>query len=312
MKYERILTLYSLFILLSFFTMKADNWKRVEQSEKKLPEWMSTGTHEGYLMISTEAPTLQEARQMAERELLRTIVQAVATNVNYKALQTSSNTLANDRVETKEDFSSEYEMAAAKLPFIKGVSLSEAKGTYWERRENKQSRQNLYILTVLYPFSENELTQLRSQFDAYDSEKTRNFERMKSGIASVSSTEDVEEGIAALTDLKEYFFDAVRRQEAESLLKRYRDIYKSVYLEAEKTDTNRYRVSTKLNGKPFRTGRKLEVVSECANRIKVVPTPSGDGFDITFSTEDCLEGELNLLKASMRLGSARIIAELPI
>lgn len=310
MKSLRIILIIFLFMAAAFGTVSADNWKTVEKSEKKLPEWMSTGLQEGYLMISSEAPTLQEARQLAERELLRTIIQAVATNVNYKALQSASNVVKNDKVDSEENFSSEYEMAAARLPFIKGVSLSEAKGTYWERRENKQSKQNLYVFTVLYPFSENELNEMRSKFEAYDGDKTKNFERVKANIDRVGSTEEIEEAIATLTQLQEYFFDSVRQKEAETLLKRYRDLYRSVYLDSERIDSNRFRVYTRLDGRPFKTGRKLEVTSECANRIKVVPTAGGDAFDITFSTEDCLEGELNSLKASMRLGTARISTEM--
>lgn len=290
----------------------ADSWKTVETSDKKMPAWLSASPGAGYIVVTAEAPSLQEARKMAENEISRTIIQAVATNVTYSSVQTSANRVENDRVTTTDDFSSEYELAAARLPFIKGVSLSEAAGTYWERRENKQSKQNLYVFTVLYPFSESELADLRRKFEAYDGEKTAAFDRVKSGYETVSSTEGINEAIATLTDLGEYFFDSVRRREAESLLKRYRDLFRSVVITGERTGEESYLVSTTLRGKPFATGRTPEVTSDCACRIKVVPTADGTAFNVTFSTEDCLEGELNTLKVSVRLGTARLSTELDI
>jgi len=290
----------------------ADTWKTVESSDKKMPEWLGASPASGYIVVTAEAPSLQEARKMAEGEILRTIIQAVATNVTYQSMQTSSNKVENDRVTTTDDYSSNYELAAAQLPFIKGVSLSEAAGTYWERRENKRSKQNLYVFTVLYPFSESELAELRAKFEAYDGEKTAAFNRLKAGYETVSSTEGIDEAIGTLTDLKEYFFDSVRRQEAESLLKRYRDLFRAVSLVGERTGDNSYVVRTMLRGIPFVSGRTPQVTSDCANRIKVTPHADGTAFDVTFNTEDCLDGELNSLKVSLRLGVARLSAELEI
>ncbi len=290
----------------------ADSWKTVERSSKQVPAWMGAAPAAGYIVVTAEAPSLQEARQMAEREILRTIIQAVATNVNYAAVQSSSNKVENDRVTTTDDFSSSYELAAARLPFIKGVSLSEAAGTYWERREHRKSRQNLYVFTALYPFSESELAALREQFKAYDGEKTAEFERLKTGFDTVNSTEGINEAIASLTSLQEYFFDSVRRQKAESLLKRYRDLFRSVNLVGERTGDESYLLRTMLRGRPFVAGRVPDVTSDCATRIKVVPSADGASFDVTFSKEDCIEGELNSLKASLRLGTARLSVELDI
>lgn len=290
---------------------RADNWKTVERSEKPMPAWMSKPQTAGYITVTAEAPSLQEARRMAEQEIMRTIIQAVATNVNFSAVQSSANKVENDRVTTTEDYTSEYELAAARLPFIKGVSLSEG-STYWERRENKQSKQKLYVFTARYPFSESELADLRAKFEEYDGEKTAAFNRVKAGFDTVDSTEGINEAIATLTDLGEYFFDSVRRSEAESLLKRYRDLFRSVNLVGERTGKESYIVRAMLRGKPFATGRAPQVTSDCATRIKVVPAADGMSYDVTFSTEDCIEGELNTLKATLRLGTARLSCDLDI
>lgn len=294
------------------FSAKADEWKTVEKSEKNKPAWLAAGTPEGYLAVTTEAPTLQEARKMAEQEIQRCIIQAVATNVSYKTLQSASRDYVNGTSNESEYFSADFEMSTANLPFIQGVSLSQAKGTYWERRENKRSKQNLYVFTVLYPLPESELDNMRKEFRAYDDGMNSEYARVKDGFDTVASADEVEAAIASLLQLKEYFFDSVRHTEAETLLQRYRGVYRSVYLDTERVGDNHYRVYTKLNNRGFKSGRNLEATSDCAGNIKVTPTASGDAFDVTYSTDDCIPGEANAVKVSLRLGSARLSASFPV
>lgn len=304
--------LISVAILMFATEIKADDWKIVERSEKKAPAWISEPAPSGYIFITAEAPNLQEARRMAEQDILRTIIQSVATNVNFSQKENSVNVAENDRVSTTETYKSEYEMAAAKLPFIKGVSLSEAKASYWERRENKKSKQNLYIFTVLYPLSDYELSQMRSQFEKLDGEKTAELQKWQNRYYDVSTAEEVNEGIAKITEVEEYFFDSVRKKEAAELLRRYRDMMKGVSIYGEKVANGKYILRTELRGKPFAVGKVPQVTSECANNIVVKPTGNGTEFEVTYSTEDCLDSELNNLSVSLRLGSARVSATFPI
>lgn len=288
----------------------ADDWKKVESSEKNVPEWLKNGQLEGTLMVTAEAPSLQEAREMAEKSLFRSIIQSVAANVNYLTSESASNSQTDGKVSTNEEFMSRLDISAAKLPFIKGVSLSEAKGQYWERREHKKTKQRLYVFTVLYPMPEAELARMRGEFEKYDNGKNLEYERVASGIDKVASSEEIEEALATLSGLEEYFFDSVRLANASSLSKRYRDLYKMVTLTGEKTGDNEFVVRTELRGRPFATGKVPDVTSECASRIKVTPLEGGAAFRVTFSTEDCLDDELNSLEAKMRLSSARLSTKL--
>ena len=299
---------------------KADNWKTVEASEKRVPAWVNAGHTEGMLYITAEAPSLQEARRMAEQTLMRTIIQAVAANVTSSSMQNDSNEAIDGKVTTKEEYQSRLEITAAKLPFIKGVSLSEAKGQYWERRENKQSKQNLYILTVLYPMPESELERMRRQFEEYDRLKVNEYNALERGYSEVNTVEGITEAAAALEGLEEYFFDSVRRTQASTLRGRYLDLFRMVTLTGEavgaassgtassgtNSGTGEFILRTELRGKPFVTGKVPEVTSDCATRIKVTPIEGGAAFRVTYSTEDCLPDEINSLKASLRLNSARL------
>ena len=312
-------------LTLGIVEVKADNWKTVEASEKRVPAWVNAGHTEGMLYITAEAPSLQEARRMAEQTLMRTIIQAVAANVTYSSMQNDSNEAIDGKVTTKEEYQSRLEITAAKLPFIKGVSLSEAKGQYWERRENKQSKQNLYILTVLYPMPESELERMRRQFEEYDRLKVNEYNALERSYSEVNTVEGITEAAAALEGLEEYFFDSVRRTQASTLRGRYLDLFRMVTFTGEavgsassgadssgadssgtNSGTGEFILRTELRGKPFVTGKVPEVTSDCATRIKVTPIEGGAAFRVTYSTEDCLPDEINSLKASLRLNSARL------
>lgn len=290
----------------------ADNWKTLKKSEKTPPAWLKDGLQDGMLMVSAEAPSLQEARGLVEKSLLHSLIQAVAVNVKSVSSQTESNIVANDKVTFNEEYMSSFEVAAANLPFMKGISLSEAVGQYWELRENKKTKQTLYFLTVLYPLPEEDLVRMRWEFDQYDRTKQEEYDHYKAYIDNVSSTEQINEAIAALTSLEEYFFDSVRKKQTSALLQRYRDLFKMVTLVGEQTKgANEFIVRTELRGKPFVTGKVPEVTSDCASRIKVVPIDGGTSFRVTYSNEDCLPDELNSLKVTMRLSSARLSTSLP-
>ena len=284
----------------------ADNWKVVEKSEKQVPLWVNEGQKPGTLMVLAVAPSLQEARSIAEKTLMRSIVQAVATNVNYDSRQSDSNVFDGDKTTTKEEFTSNLDIAAAKLPFIKGVSLSEAIGQYWERRENKSTKQTEYYLNVLYPMPESELERMRGEFEKYDQEQVAEYNRLETAYANAGSVEEINSAIASLDTLGEYFFDSVRQTQAAGLKKQYSDLYRIVTMSSEKTGEREFTVRTTLRGKPFSTGKIPEVTSECASKIKVSPIENGTAFRVTYSDEDCLEDEQNSLKASLRLSSARL------
>lgn len=292
-------------VLMSVADVAADNWKTVETSEKRLPDWVKEGHREGFLLVTAEAPSLQEARALAEKNLFSSIVQAVAANVVSSSKLVGTEETVNDSINYREEFSNRLEVSAARLPFIKGVSLSEAK-QYWERREDKKTHQKLYVLTVRYPLSEAELQKMRSEFEAYDRAKAEEYSRLESAFSSVSSVEEINEAITSLESLQEYFFDSVRHSQAAGLQQRYRDLFRMVTLTGEKVGPNEFLLRTQLRDAPFVTGKIPEVTSECASRIKVTPNPGGSTFTVTFSSEDCLDTEVNSLKAIMRLQSGRL------
>lgn len=299
------------FLPLLSISASAADWKTLERSEKKVPEWVGTNPS-GSIEVTTEGLTLEECRQQAQRELVRQIIMAVAVNVDSHSTQNSSELFDGNNVDSREEFNSSTEIAAARLPFIQGVSLSEATATYWVKLEDKKSKRQIYRLSVLYPLPDDRLAWMRSEFDRIDAEKAGQLKALKAGITDIRSAAQISEADATLASLQEYFFDSVRRKEARELQKQYNALYKSITISGKVVKDGVAEVTTMLNGHPFIAGGRLKVTSDCASAIQATPSPDGYTWQITYSTEDCLPMEQNTLQISMNIKTARLSLSLPV
>lgn len=289
----------------------ADNWKVLERSEKNSPSWTKE-LSSGHIVVTGEGRTLEEARKAALDALLARIITSVATNVESRSSQTGKESFEDGISHSSETFESSLEIAAARLPFIKGVSLSEASGIYWEKLEDKKSRRTLYKVDLLYPLSESQLEDYRRQFEDMDAEKRAELRVLKEQIPNVSSAGQISEAESRLTALEEYFFDKVRRKEAEELRKQYAALYRSISISGSQTGPGEATVRTLLDGKPFAAGVRLKVTSECASAINATPQGDGSTWIVSFDTSDCLPMEQNTLEVSANIKSARLKLSIPI
>lgn len=292
-------------------TARADNWKVLERSEKKSPSWTKE-LSSGHIVVTGEGRTLEEARKAALDALLSRIITSVATNVESRSTQTGSESFEDGRSHSSETFESSLEIAAARLPFIKGVSLSEASGIYWEKLEDNKSKRTLYKVDLLYPLSESQLEDYRRQFEDIDAGKRAELKALKEQIPNVSSAEQISEAESRLASLEEYFFDKVRRKEAAELRKQYAALYRNISISGNQTGPGEATVRTLLNGRPFASGVRLKVTSECASAINAIPQGDGSTWTITFDTSDCLPMEQNTLEVSANIKTVRLKLSIPI
>lgn len=302
MKLTAILT--ALALALGAFTATAAD-KVLERSAKKAPEWLHE-TPKGTILIEVERPTLGEAQAEAELELARRIISAVATNINYSTRQQGIERSGTDGNYSLEEFTSKTSTAAAKLPFLKGVSLSQATGTYWERREEKGSKRPYVVFAALYPLSASKLEEMTRQFEETDNAKSAELKKYKNEFGNVSSSDQIETAVNGLQALQAYFFDDVRLAEAKALESNYRQLYKGLALRGKFEGDNCLRVSVELNGRPFEVTGRPNVTSNCASQISVNHSPDGYSYVIKYSTEDCLANEENYLEFDMRIKNARL------
>lgn len=286
--------------------MVAQTSKVIEKSAKSVPDWVYQQPDDA-LVVEVEAPDMSTAKEKAIEELLRRVIMSVATNVVFTSSSSARHEDVDGRLSESETYGYDSKIASAQLPFVKGISLTEAKDVYWEKCREKKSDRIFYRYAILYPMPDSQLDKMRREFDAIDSEKARTLDRLKGSINSVSSADEIEQSVSTLNTLTEYFFDDVRRKEAEGLLANYKQLYKGLTLKVSEPEEGHVKVTLLLQGRPFQAAGVPTLKANCAAKLSATPLPDGTGYDISYDDIDCLDDEDNWIEVSLRMRDARIV-----
>lgn len=301
---RRVIVMFLLGICLTV-PMVAQDAKVIERSAKKAPEWLYRQPA-GYIVVDVEAPDLSKAKDKAVAELCTRIIMAVAENVSHNSSFSANEEKEGGRWSKSESFATTTKIASVKLPFIKGISLSDAKESYWTKNREKKSNRIFYRYAVLYPLPDARLETLRQEFEELDAEKSQSLKALKEGIGSVNSSAQIERAVTELSELSGYFFDDARKKEAEGLLANYKQLYKGLTLKASKAADGRFEVTLLLQGRPFEVTGVPSLKSNCASRLDAQPLPDGTGYEVTYDDTDCLPEEDNWVEVSLRMRDTRI------
>lgn len=277
--------------------------KVVEESAKRTPEWVNTAV-EDYLIVSVSGKTMEEARQKALNEVTEQIIRAVANNVSVTQMNTMSEENINGEIESKDVYTYLSKTQSANLPFLKGISMSKAEEIYWEKLRDKKTKEERIDYWVKYPFPAYELEDLITEFEKLDASKVRQCEALKAELPQVASVEQIGRNIDALDALADYFFDDVRRGEAESLKRSYEALYGALTVTGELVSDGEYRCYILLEGRPVSISAKPKVTSNCAFGLGV--TPDDGAFIVSYDSSDCLDDEENYVDIVFRVAGKRL------
>lgn len=304
---KRILTtLLSSIILIVLATSATADTKIVERSAKKTPDWLGAAT-EGYIVATVRSSSLAEAQKTALTEITDRIIRAVASNVTVAQKNTMNETNTNGSIDSRDEFSYTSTIRAAGLPFLKGISLSNAADIYWVKLRDKKTGQEYYDYSVKYPFSSLEQKRLISEFETLDADKEARLRDLENGIANIESTDEIKSSISQLEALEKYFFDDVRLAQAKALRLRYKDLYKSLTLKTMKENRGTLVCCVMLNGRALRCPTPLKAESSCA--VITGNTQNADGrYIVSYDTRDCLADEENTITLSARIGGQKVSA----
>lgn len=303
---RKILTIMSVLITVCASGLLAQTHKVIDRSAKSVPEWLSD-TPTGCLSVEVTAPDMTTAKDLAIQELCTRIVMSVAANVVHTSHAGGSSTSTDGKLSETESFGFDTRIAAANIPFIKGISLTEAEDTYWEKCQEKKTDRIFYRYALLYPLPDSQLRKMRSEFEATDNEKSASLKRLKEDLDRVTSSMQIEKALTELDQLREYFFDDVRRKEAEGLLTNYKKLYKGLTLTATKPANGSFTVTLMLQGHPFEAVGMPTLKSNCATRLQTTPLTDGCGYEITYDDIDCLPDEDNWIEINLRMRDTRVV-----
>lgn len=292
MRYGKILFLLAAVALLSDGLQAKD--KLVERSGKR-PGWVMNSSS-GWFSVFAQSDDLNDARDRCLSDIRQYIVSSIAANITSTEVSTSESHNTNGIEDIYSAYSSELKTAAAKMPFITDISLSNALDTYWEKYRRKSDRTYYYIYYVQYPFTRLERNRLIRDFKEYDSRMYGTLKEVEEAYSTLTDVSEIDKGISALAPLLEYFFDDVRKSEAESVMRLYRSAYSKISLVPESKEPGRFVYRLVLDGRTVTCSRPPALRSETAVSLEL--RPSGSSYELTYDCSLCLPTDDNYVLIS--------------
>ena len=290
-------------ILLTFFGMVAFAQPKVLGKSGRKPGWIN-GIEKDYIIVSGSGATIKDAQNNALMIIKERIVSSVADNVKATSTMQTEETNTNKSVYSFfEKYSSQVTSQSGKVPYLQGISLSNANEFYWEKLLDKKTNKISYEYHIKYPFPEFELKKLVSDFKFRDKELTDNLNRIEEEVETVTSIEQIESNLDELKALQDAFIDA-RVDKVNTISARYRGLFKSVELTEVENSPGLIKFTLRLDDRIISTVKKPTVNSECA-KIKGTKNNVTD-WEIDYDYENCYEDPENNIAVSFRFGNTTV------
>ena len=268
---------------------------RVVEKSGKTPDWLMTSDENGFSVFA-KSDDINVARDRCLDDIRQYIVNTIASNIT--SVETNTMDLQNrDGLETLyTTYNSELKTAAAKLPFLTGITLSNALEVYWEKCKSREDGSFYYNYHVLYPFTVAQRNRMIKEFKEYDAEKYGLLMHLKEGYSALSDVSEIDAGIRELEPLVEYFFDDVRKSETESVMRLYRSAYSKISLVPESKEPGRFVYRLVLDGRTVTCSRPPALRSETAVSLEL--RPYGSSYELTYDYSLCLPTDDNYVLIS--------------
>lgn len=295
MKKYALLLLAALFISGNCFSQD----KVIDRSGKK-PKWVNS-LEKNYIITVGRGNTIQGAQKKALSSVKESIVSSVAENVkSVSNFKKEAINLNNSVFNFLQKFTTQTTTESAKIPFLKGISLSLVTDFYWEkiRRKDKSTYFKYYIK---YPFSSFQLSKLVQEFNKRDQEFTDQLQHLIAQEDSIESIEQIGKNINALKILKGYFMDS-RKKTAELAIANYFSLFSSVELVELDNQPGLLKYALKLGSKTISTVKKPIIKSACARITSF--TNHTNYFLVKYNFKNCYEDPENHLTVRYRFGNA--------
>lgn len=285
-------------------TVHAQQERVVEHSRATRPTWIGLTTP-AYLAATEVGDTLSEATDKAMNTIRQHIINSVAVNVASAEVMLSREVTYDDWSSIMCDYSSVLMTEAAKLPYLYDISVSNAADIYWERIYTRSTKSYRYEVSIRYPFSEETRRELVDAFIAIDNAKVEEFTRLRDELATIDNLDKVKNAVNALEALKNYFFDATRKDEAEVLLRNYRALYSRVTLNVEEQGEGYCIFAIMLDGRAVITSVGARLRSDSALEM-TVRAVENNRYMLTYNPEYASPKDINSIEIIYPFGGISV------
>lgn len=299
---KRIITITASILL--FALQLSAQYKVVESSSRKMPDWVNSVTRD-YLNVTATGSDIEEAKAAVLAAVKQQIAQSIATRIVAESNLSTSAVQTSDTFEKKQTLEKTIQSRTAKLPFIGEISLSKAADFYWEKRYYRSTGKYEYFYAVKYPFSEFEMKKLVMDYREHDRELNARLAEYEAGLGNITSIEDIERMLEQIRVFNSEFDQMDPRYgQVQSLANRYRDLYDHISIDYYQEKKGVVAVTMTLAGNPLSTTQRPIIKSNCATKIST--SYEGNVLVIRYSDENCYEVDDNYLDLRLRAGNKYI------
>lgn len=291
-------------LTLSTLSAWAQKEKVVEQSDKKRPEWIGCSTS-STIAITETGKTLAEVQEKALASIRQNIINSVAVNITSTEEMTSRQVSKDNLYSVMHDYTSTLMTEAAKLPFMSNISLSNAKDIYWEKIYSKADKTYRYEYSVCYPFDEIERRNLVREFLAIDNKKVAELEALRREAETLTDLDRIPRALNALEELHAYFFDEVRRNETQEVMKNFRGLYKQVSIEVEEEQAGECIYSLRISGRRVVTSIPVRLKSDSALDM-AVKAIDNERYMLSYDASYASPRDINSIEISYPMGAVKV------
>lgn len=269
--------------------------KVVEKSSRHTPDWIG-GMAEGYIIVSAEGITLDEAQQKAMTNVREQIVSAVATRLHAFTTITMHEVTDNGNIDFHKELDSRLSVQAADIPYLANISPSHAEAYYWQkiRRPDKST---YYVYHLKYPLSN---SQLRLLVEEYESrQKMLNDSLQTFASTNFADYDNLDQMLILHAHLKQFAAslheDDSRREICAMIRSNYEQMLrKNLRVEAISSDRSKTVAGLFYGDKQLQHTLVPKTHSNCLTAIETKLT--GDAATITYDySTGCYEDEQNWL-----------------
>lgn len=274
--------------------------KVVESNARRAPEWIGTAMKD-YVVAGAEAATLSAAKDIAMNDIRSQIVNAVASNV----AAVSETDTRSIRVDDEEAYSREYyshvRTAAANLPFVSGISLSDDVESYWEKCYVKSEKRYYYSYHLKYHFPRSRLDRLIVEYRELDASQWSRYAELKQQLDSFGNVGDIQTAVNELASLESWFENGYRKDAVTALRKSYMDSYSGISIIPVSNTPGCFVYRLQLNGRWIEYSKSPSLKSEYATEIDW--TPSDDNtYVVRYSYDGVREYDRKEIQLLYRFG----------
>lgn len=276
---------------------------KVVASSGKRPAWTDS-SQEGFIIVSSERPELNAARDDCHEQVKQMIVNSVAVSISSSSEKYAYQTGDGSSFSARTEYSSRLTTVAARLPFITGIDFSGA-DIYWEKRYVRKEKRYYYSYNLRYSFPASRRQSLVNEFLRIDSEKQARLDDIRRQYDELESVEQIARCITELKGLRSYFFDEPRTAEANSLIGMFSALYGQIGFTVLENVPGRYTYCLTLGSRRLGYALVPKASSDYARNFVTTYSPEDKSFTLTYDYDGATAQDENTVTVTANIGNTK-------